>query len=152
MNFGKAPITPQEFTISLKRYLTNGADITEGNVEEILKKLVRAGHLESYRDYYQMPGEGDIKKNALCRMIKEKLIQNGTMFEEKNGRFVTKDYEIGFFGQKLSKKKTFIIVEDHTEANRIINHMNDNERSKIMLLQANDMVELVEIDKLEDVL
>ncbi|MBU0532263.1 hypothetical protein KKB44_02095 [Candidatus Micrarchaeota archaeon] len=151
MNLGSTPITPQEFSISLKRYLTNGADITEGNVDEILKKLVKVGHLENYRDYYQLSGEGNVKKNALCRMIREKLIQNGTMFDERAGKFVTKDCEIGFFGQRFTKKG-IIIVEDKAEARRIISHLNDDETAKLEIMQANDMVEFVAIDRLEDVL
>jgi|GEM_PF-467146 len=151
MNLGKAPITPEEFAISLKRYMTNGADVTEGNVEEILKKLVKSGRLETYRDYYQLAGEGDIKKNALRRMIREKLIQNGTMFDEVGGKFVTKNYEIGFFGQSFSKKG-ILVVEDKSEANRILSHLTDRESARLRLMRANEKIELVPIDKLEDVL
>jgi hypothetical protein len=151
MNLGKTPITPQEFTVSLKRYLTNGADVTEGNVEEILKNLVRKDRLEGYRDYYQLKGEGDIKRNALRRMVREQLIQSGTMFTERNGKFVTKDYEIGFFGHTFSKKG-IIIVEDKAEARRILSNLSDTESSKFALMRANDMVELVSIDRLQDVL
>lgn len=151
MNLGKAPITPEEFAISLKRYMTNGADITEGNVEEMLKKLVKNGRLETYRDYYQLPGEGDIKKNALRRIIREKLIQNGTMFDEIGGKFVTKDYEIGFYGQSFSKKG-IMVVEDKSEAKRILSHLSDRESARLRLMQANEKIELVPIDRLDDVL
>jgi hypothetical protein len=151
MNIGRVPITPHEFTVSLKRYLTNGADITEGNVEEILKNLVKAGRLEGYREYYQMRGEGDIKRNTLRRMIREKLIQNGTMFTERDGKFVTESYEIGFYGQKFNKKG-FIVVEDKSEARRILSNLSDADSARLRLMRANDMVELVPIDRLEDVL
>ncbi|MBD3210488.1 hypothetical protein GF318_03855 [Candidatus Micrarchaeota archaeon] len=151
MNLGKTPITPQEFAISLKRYLTNGSDITEGNVEEILKNLVKSGRLENYRDYYQFPGEGDIKRNSLCRVIREKLIQSGTMFDEKNGKFVTKDCEIGFFGQNFSKKAV-IVVESKKEAQHHLSSLSDAENARLRIMQANEQIEIVPIDRLEDVL
>jgi hypothetical protein len=151
MNLGNNPITAQEFTISLKRYLTNGADVTEGNVEEILKKLVKAGHLESHRDYYQLKGEGDIKRNSLRRLIKEKLIESGTMFSESDSRFITKDFEIGFFGGKFTKK-ALIVFDDKAEMNHIFDNLSQTESARIKLMQANDTVQFVTIDRLGDIL
>lgn len=151
MNIGKAPITPLEFAISLKRYLTNGADVTEGNVEEILKTLTKKGRLEGYNDYYQLKGEGDVKRNALRRMVREKLIENGTMFRDEGGKFVTKDFEIGFFGQTFNKK-ALIVVDSSSEANRILSSLDGEERARIKVQQANDMIKFVTIDKLSDVL
>ncbi len=151
MKIGKAPITPQEFTISLKRYLTNGADVTEGNVEEILKKLVKAGYLESHRDYYQLKGEGDVRRNTLGRMVREKLIESGTPFSEKDGKFVTKDYEIGFFGDKFTGKAV-IVVDDKSEEKKILASMSRPESARYLVMQANDMLSFVTIDRLSDML
>ncbi len=151
MKIGQAPITPQEFTISLKRYLTNGADVTEGNVEEILKKLVKAGYLESHRDYYQLKGEGDVRRNALSRMVREKLIESGTQFTERDGKFATKDYEIGFFGDKFAGKAV-IVVDDKSEEKSILSSMSRPESSRYLVMQANDMLSFVAIDRLSDML
>jgi hypothetical protein len=151
MKLGSSPITPHEFAISLKRYLTNGADVTEGNVEEILKKLVGGGKLESHRDYYQLKGEGDIKRNTLRRMAREKLIESGTMFKDEGGKFVTKDFEIGFFGQKF-KKKGIVVVDDKSEVEKIMHSLSDSERSKIQILRTNGMLKFVPIGQLGDVL
>lgn len=151
MKLGRSPITPHEFSISLKRYLTNGADVTEGNVEEILKRLVGTGKLEAHRDYYQLKGEGDVKRNTLRRMAREKLIESGTPFEDKDGKFITKDFEIGFFGQDF-KKKGIVVVDDNSEVDRIIHSLSESERSRIDILRANDMIRFVPIGKLEDVL
>jgi hypothetical protein len=151
MKIGRAPITPQEFTISLKRYLTNGADVTEGNVEEILKKLVKAGYLESHRDYYQLRGEGEVKRNTLSRMVREKLIESGTPFSEKEGKFVTKDYEIGFFGDKFSGKAV-IVVDDKSEEKGILSSMSRSESARYLVMQANDMLSFVTIDRLSEML
>jgi hypothetical protein len=151
MKLGKSPITPHEFTVSLKRYLTNGADVTEGNVEEILKKLVNAGRLEAHRDYYQLAGEGDIVRNALRRMVREKLIESGTPFRESEGKFVTKDYEIGFFGEVFTGKG-IIVVDDKTEEKRILEKMSEAERARFRIQQSNGIISFVPIDQLSDVL
>ncbi|HSB47829.1 MAG TPA: hypothetical protein VLD37_07495 [Candidatus Bilamarchaeum sp.] len=151
MNLGSNPITAQEFAVSLKRYLTNGADVTEGNVEEILKKLVKSGHLESHRDYYQLKGEGDIKRNTLRRMIKEKLIESGTMFSESGSKFVSKDFEVGFFGDKFTRK-AIIVVDDKSELNHIFDNLGQADSARLKLMQANDTVQFVTIDRLGDML
>ncbi|MEW6721728.1 MAG: hypothetical protein AB1324_00540 [Candidatus Micrarchaeota archaeon] len=151
MKLEGSPITPQEFTIALKRYLTNGADVTDGNVEEILKKLVKDGRLETHRDYYQLKGEGDIVRNSLRRMIREKLIESGTMFREDGGRFVTKDFEIGFFGDKFGKK-AIIIVDDKAEEKRLLSSLSGQEQARFRIMGSNDTLSFVPIDRLSDVL
>ena len=151
MNLGSSPITAQEFTVSLKRYLTNGADVTEGNVEEILKRLVKAGHLESHRDYYQLKGEGPVRRNVLRRMIKEKLIESGIMFSESGEKFATKDFDVGFFGDKFTKK-ALVIVDDKAEMNTLLSSLSQSELARIKLMQANDTLQFVTIDRLGDVL
>jgi hypothetical protein len=151
MKLEGVPITPQEFSVGLKRYLTNGADITEGNVEEILKKLEKAGALESHRDYYQIKGEGDVRGNVLRRIIRENLIESGTPFQEIDGKFVTKDYEIGFFGDSFAKKG-IIIVDDKSEVKRILSSLTEREQARIRIMQSNATIEFVPIDRLSDML
>ncbi|MFH0737405.1 MAG: hypothetical protein V1827_02870 [Candidatus Micrarchaeota archaeon] len=151
MKLGSSPITPHEFSVSLKRYLTNGADVTDGNVEEILKKLVRLGKLEAHRDYYQLKGEGDVTRNVLRRMVREKLIEGGVQFRESGSRFVTADFEIGFFGDRF-EKKGIVIVDDNSEEKRILSAMSESERARVRILQTNDMLIFVPIDRLSDVL
>jgi len=151
MDLGANPITSQEFTVSLKRYLTNGAEVTEGNVEEVLKKLVNAGYLECHRDYYQLKGEGDVKRNVLRRIVREKLIESGTMFKESGNKFVTKDFEIGFFGEVFTGK-ALVVVDDKAEERRITGGLSEADRSRLRIMQSNDMLMFVPIDKLGDVL
>lgn len=151
MKLGQSPITPHEFSISLKRYLTNGAEVTEGNVEEILKKLVKAGRLDAHRNHYQMSGEGDVVRNTLRRMVREKLIESGTPFTEEDGKFVTKDFEIGFYGASF-RKKGIIVVDDKAEEKRILAALSDNERARLRIMQSNDSISFVSIDRLSDVL
>ena len=149
MRLCKAPITTQEFTVSLRRYITNGSDITEGNVEQVLKELEKEGGLESHREYFQVHGEGDIKKNALMRMVREKLIENGIEFEEKGGRFVTANYEIGSLSDNFSKK-AIIVFDDRLSMKKTIASLSIRERAKLELMQANGMASLTTIDELGD--
>jgi DNA-binding PadR family transcriptional regulator len=151
MKLSKSPITPHEFSVSLKRYLTNGADVTEGNVEEILKKLVKAGHLEAHRDYYQLKGEGDVVRNVLQRMVREKLIESGTPFKETGRKFITKDFEIGFFGEVFSGKG-IIIVDDKFEEKRLLEKLSESERVRLKIMQSNDMISIIPITRLSDFL
>ncbi|MFH0884757.1 MAG: hypothetical protein V1861_03535 [Candidatus Micrarchaeota archaeon] len=151
MKLGKSPVTLHEFSVSLKRYLTNGADVTEGNVEEILKKLVKAGELETHRDYYQLKGEGDVIRNVLRRIVREKLIESGTPFKEEPSKFITKDFELGFMGERFSGKG-IIIVDDKAEEKRILDGMSESERARFRIQQSNGMISFVPIDRLSDVL
>ncbi len=151
MKLGKSPITPHEFSVSLKRYLTNGADVTEGNVEEILKKLVRAGRLETHRDYYQLKGEGDVVQNVLRRIIREKLIESGTQFTEREGKFVTKDFELGFFGETFTGKG-IIVVDAKADEKRLLEGMSQAERARFRVQESNGILSFVPVDRLSDVL
>jgi len=151
IKIGKNPITVQEFEMAIKRYVTKGADVTDGNIEEILKRLVDRGVLESHRQYYQFAGEGNVKEKALLRMIKEKLIENGISFKTAGKRFITKDYEIGLFGEKF-KNKAIIVVDDESEIKKIMDGLDPNEKAKIRIKEANGMLTFVPIDKLDEML
>ncbi len=147
MRLGKSPLTSDEFSVALKRYITNGAEVTSGNVEEILNKMCRDGVLDTHRGYYQPRGEGDVKKNTLLRIAREKLIENGISFKSKKSKLVTKDFEIGFFGDSF-KKKALLIVDDESEARKIISSMSDKERGMLDIKRSNDMLAFVPIAKL----
>jgi len=147
MGLGKAPITQHEYAMSLKRHFTKGADVTEGNLEGLLKKLSDKHEIEHHREYYQVRGEGDVRSNTLRRMIREKLIENGISFREIGNKFVTKDYEIGLFGEKFARK-AMIVVDDESEIARIMAKTDPSELAKIRIKQANGMLSFVSIDKL----
>jgi len=151
IKIGNSPITAHEFEMALKRYVTKGADVTEGNVEEVLRRLMEQGVLESYRHYYQFSGEGDIKKKVLLRMAREALIENGIAFKYTKEKFVTKDYEVGLFGAKF-EKKAIVVVDKEDDVSRIISSLDGRERSKIRIMEANGMLTFVPIDRLGEVL
>jgi hypothetical protein len=151
LHLANEPITPHEFSIELKRRITNGADVTEGNVEAMLMSLAKSGRLESHREYYQLKGEGDVKLNALRRMVKEKLIEDGVEFQESGRKFVTKDREIGFLGDKFTKK-AIIVVDSDSEIKELLGRMSDSEKAMLRIKQANDLLVFVPIDRLGDAL
>ncbi len=151
IKIGKSPITAKEFEIAVKRYITKGADVTEGNIEEMLKKLVNKGTLESYKQYYQFAGEGNIKEAVLLRMIREELIENGISFRTSKNKFVTKDYQIGLYGEKFDGK-ALIIVDDENEIKKIMDSLSREERAKLRIKEANGLVTFVPIERLGMVL
>lgn len=151
IKIGKSPITAKEFEIAVKRYITKGADVTEGNIEEMLKKLVNKGILESYRQYYQLSGEGDLRQAVLVRMIRENLIENGISFRTSKNKFRTKDKEIGLYGEKF-EGKAIIVVDDESEIKRIHDKLSSEERAKLRIKEANGLVTFVPIERLGMVL
>lgn len=151
IKIGKNPLTTHEFEIAIKRYLTNGADVTEGNVEEILKRLVSRGMLESHRQYYQFTGEGNVKENTLLRMIREKLIENGISFKAVGKKFVTKDFDIGLFDEKF-KGKAIVVVDDEDDIKKIMGDLSADEKAKVRIKEANGMLTFVTIDQLGEII
>ncbi len=147
----KYPITVSEFEIAVKRYITNGADITDGNVEEILRKLVKDGLLENYGEYYQMTGGGNIKEKALLRMTRESLIQNGISFQESGNKFITKDFEIGLYGENY-EKKAIIVVENEGDIEKIMGILDDNKAAQLRIKEANGLITFTTIKKIGEVL
>ena len=151
MRLGKTPLTADEFGIAIKRFVTNGAEVTSGNVEELLNKMCQSGLLESHRGYYQPAKEKNIKNNTLLRIAREKLIENGISFKAQKEKLITKDYEIGFFGGKF-KKKALIVVDDDEEARSLVSGLSEKEQSLLKIRQSNDMLVFVPISKLGDYL
>jgi len=147
----KYPITVTEFEIAIKRYITNGADITDGNVEEILRKLTKEALVEHYGEYYQLAGEGNIKEKALLRIIRENLIENGLSFRESGKKFMTKDFEIGLYGEDY-EKKAIIVVENEGDIEKIMKVVDDNRAVQLRIKEANGLVTFIPIKKIGEVL
>jgi len=147
----KYPITVAEFEIAIKRYITNGADITDGNVEEILRKLTKEGLVEHYGEYYQLAGEGNIKEKAMLRIIRENLIQNGLPFKESGNKFITKDFEMGLYGEDY-EKKAMVVVETEADIEKIMKIVDDKRAVQLRIKEANGLVTFVPIKKIGEVL
>jgi hypothetical protein len=143
------PLKPQEFAVGLKRYVTEGADVTEGNVEEILKKMGERGLVLNWNGYYQLATDGKIKKNVIMRMVSEKLIEKGIHYKISGNKFITKDLEIGFFGDRFGKK-ALVVFEDAAELKKTLAGMSEKERSKLFLKEFNGVLNLVPVEKLDE--
>ncbi len=151
LGIGHSPITAHEYAVALKRFVTDGADVTEGNVEEILQRLVRRGFLESYRQHYQLKGEGDVKRNAMVRMMRDRLIQAGTAFRMRGRHFVTDRMELGFFGDKFTKNAV-AVIEDQRELSSIFNGMDAKSLAALRIKMANGSFRFITLEQLDEVL
>lgn len=145
------PITPQEFGIILKRHFTEGADVTEGNVEEVLKGLGKLGLVEHNRGHYQLKGEGDPNRNVMGRIIREKLIERGINFTLKDGSFKTTHYEICFLGNRLPEK-AIVVYDNETEFRSWFGSLSERQRAAVRIKQFNGALLFAPIDKIDDVL
>ncbi len=151
LGIGHSPITAHEYSVALKRFVTEGADVTEGNVEEILQRLVRKGFLESYRQHYQLKGEGDVRRNAMVRMIRDKLIQAGTPYRMRGRHFVTDRMEIGFFGDRFGGHAV-AVIEDQRELSTLFGGMDAKSLAALRIRMANGSFRFVTLEQLDEVL
>jgi hypothetical protein len=151
MGIGRWPLTAHEFALGIKRHVTDGADVTEGNVEDILQRLVKTGMLESYRQYYQPKGEGDARRNALSRMVRDKLIQAGLSFKRRSGIFMTDRFELGFFGDEFIGN-AIVIIEDKHELDSIFSMADQKRLAQLRLKAANGTLQFLTIEQLDDAL
>ncbi|MFH2105876.1 MAG: hypothetical protein ABII22_01335 [Candidatus Micrarchaeota archaeon] len=144
------PITVEEIVILLKKHFTDDAEVSEGNVEEILRSMEKSKRMASHDGYYQI-GTANLEKNTMKRKVKDRLIGKGIEFHEKGDRFVTKNYEIGFFGDKFSKR-AIVVFESESEKQEAIGKMSQDEKAGMRVSQFNRQIELVTLEKLEDFL
>lgn len=145
------PITAHEYAIGLKRYITEGADVSDGNVEQLLKKMVKAGVVESHKGFYQLSGEGNVKRAVLKRIATDELIKRGIPFRRSGEKLITANYEIGFFGDRFNKK-AIIIFEDEHDMATVLNNLDKKQKAALEVQRFNGVVELVTVDQLGEML
>ncbi len=145
------PLTVQEYGFGLKRYSTEGAEITEGNIEQILKQLSKSGLLKGHDGYYQLAEEGDVRKNVLKRIIRDELIKKGIKFEVSGNKFITPQYEIGFFGDHF-EKKAFIVFDNEIEMRATLSKLDERTKAAVSLQRFNNKIEFVTKYNLEEAL
>ncbi len=144
------PLTVKDVSWGIKETITEGMDVSEGNVEEILKKLEKKGVVEGYAGYYQIKGAGDIKTNVLKRMIRDILVEKGIVFKEEDGVFKTDGWKIGPPRDRIGKNE-IIVVFDEKEKREFMRGLGDME-PKIRLKMGNGIVKIMTIEELGEVL
>ena len=143
-------LSVNEFALFLKAHLTDGYDIREGNAETILKRLEGKGLLESYQSIYQLKGNGNVKKNVLHRLIKEKLIVQGVHFAFERNKFVTRNADILLPGTDSGQKRTIIVFEDRNAIDSYLSLLSPSSRSNILIKVKNGLLTLTTLRELED--
>jgi len=147
----KVPVTLNELAYSIRKNVTDGADVLDGDLEAILKALEARGVVEREGDYYQLKGWGDVKTNVLMRRIRDHLVKNGVKFKEKK-----KGFDIGsalISAQYNDMNEKLILVFDGEEdVRRFMNSLKGTERARLEVKKANDRIRLVSIDSLEEIL
>jgi DNA-binding Lrp family transcriptional regulator len=144
------PLTIRDVSWGIKETIAEGMDVSEGNVEEILKKLEKKGVVEGYAGYYQLKGAGDIKTNVLKRMIRDMLVEKGIEFKEEGDVFKTEEWRIGPPRAKIGKNE-IIVVLDEKEKREFMRSLGDLE-PKIRLKMGNGVVRVVSFDELREIL
>ena len=145
------PITAQEFGFIMKRHFTEGADVTEGNIEELLKELEKEGLTQHKRGYYQLRGDGNLDRNVMQRIIREKLIEKGINFTLKNDRFFTANYEIAFLGSGRLDK-AIIVYDNEGDFKKWFNALTEKDRAATRIKRFNGSLNFISIDRIEEVL
>ncbi|MBN2478103.1 hypothetical protein JXB01_02315 [Candidatus Micrarchaeota archaeon] len=145
-------INTQEYAAALKKWVTDGYDLEEGSVENLLGTLKKKGAVESYHSYYQLKGSGDITKNVMNRKVREALIENGIQYETKGSVFSTKDYDVILPGGKIGKKRAVMVFENSTRINQFMDSLSQKEKSILMIRVKNGKLSLADIHNIEDYL
>lgn len=147
----QGPITAQEFSLGLKHYVTEEAEITDGNVETILKKLIQQRKVETHLGYYQLHGEGDVRRNVLHRMVREILIEEGISFKQEGEHYMLRDMEIGFFGETF-KKRGLIVIENVKDKEQLYRTLSPKAHSELRLQELNGRIQFVTPKMLKQIL
>ncbi|HLD59449.1 MAG TPA: hypothetical protein VI912_00520 [Candidatus Bilamarchaeaceae archaeon] len=140
------PLTIEEITSLIKKYLTDGLEVSEGNIEEILKRMEEKKIIYSYKRYYSTKKK-DIRKEYLKREIKEGLIGKGIEFRIKGDAFVTRDYEVGFLSSTFSKR-AIVVFENEYEKEKALERLNQKQLSRLKVQEFNKKVELITLSEL----
>ncbi len=144
------PLYAKEIGIGLKR-LTGGMEVNEGNTEAILKKLEEKGLIKNYIGLYGLTEWGDAKCNALKRIIKDKLVQNGVEFTENKFGFDIGEKQI-VLDSETATKEAISVFEDRADMRSYISLLNAKKRAIIDLKIKNSILKLATLDELDELI
>ncbi len=147
----KVPVKLGELAYSIRKNITDGADVLDGDLEAILKTLEQNGIVERDGDYYQLTGWGDVKKNVLMRKVRDTLITNGIKFKETK-----KGFDIGTAVISATyvniNKKLILVFDGEEDVRRFMSSLKGGERAKLEIKKTNDKLALVAIERLEEII
>ncbi len=151
LSLDSSPLSLSEFNLALKKYLTLGSDITEGNLESLLKKLEKQNLLKSHNNFYSLPSDGDPATLAILRIIRDRLIENGINFNQKGNSFETRSFQIGTHGS-IFTKNALMVFQNTSDLNSYLVSLDYSERSKVELKIQNGTLILATLETFEDYL
>lgn len=151
LSLNSSPLSLSEFNLALKKYLTLGSDITEGNLESLLKKLEKQNLLKSHNNFYSLPLDGDPATLAILRIIRDRLIENGVNFNQKGNLFETRPLQIGTKDCTFTKN-ALVVFQNGSELNSYLVSLESSERSKVEIKIQNGTLILATLENFEDYL
>ncbi|MFA5077028.1 MAG: hypothetical protein WC488_01235, partial [Candidatus Micrarchaeia archaeon] len=119
------PLHAREVGIGLRKYL-GGMDVSEGNVEAIMKRLEDKGLVKSHLGMYGLSAWGDPKHNALRRIVRDKLVQNGISFSESARGFTAGRRKL-VFSLPDAARDSVVIFEDEAEKKKYLSSLHGKE-------------------------
>lgn len=144
------PLYAKEIASGLKK-LSGGMDVAEGNVESIMKRLEEKGLVKSHMGLYSLSSWGDSRKNALRRMVRDKLIQAGMEFRESATGFSCSNIEV-IFELADAKKQSIAVFGDNEEIGKAMDALDARKRAKIELMMKNGVLKVAAVDALDELL
>ncbi|MBD3389901.1 hypothetical protein GF415_03000 [Candidatus Micrarchaeota archaeon] len=149
--WNKVPIKLNEFAYSVRKNITDGAEVLDGDLEAMLKELEKRGKIERYGDYYQLSGWGEVKKNVLMREARDILVSRGIRFKETKKGFsigsslISADYI-------ETEKKLIVVFENEEDIRRFMKSLRGDERARLEVKKANDALKITTVNRLEEIL
>ncbi|VVC01985.1 Uncharacterised protein [uncultured archaeon] len=146
----RVPLYAKEIGLGLKR-LTGGKEVTEGNIEAVMKKLEEKKLIKSHLGLYGLAGWGDEKKAAVKRMVRDKLVQNGVGFSELPYGFDCGEKRIVLDPSKASRESV-AVFEDREEMRAYLSSLEDDKRAMLEIKLRNGTLRLATLEELDELL
>ncbi|MEW5996896.1 MAG: hypothetical protein AB1657_04865 [Candidatus Micrarchaeota archaeon] len=143
------PVSLKELMQSFKKNMTDGADMYDGDVESLMKKMEERGLVERYGDYYQLRGWGDVRKNVMKRKARDALVLSGEKFRDAWGGFELDRFVVSteYFN---TDKHLILVFEDEEEKRRFLDSMEPLSRAEMDLKLENGKVTITTVDGLSE--
>ena len=166
--WNKLPLTLREISYGIRKYASKDREIIimDANLEEALNSLVDKSKLFRFGNYYApqewYKDKNDAEDVMLVRMIRDKLVENGIEFKERQKELIvntliispyTNDKEIVKLSRMKGKKVMIVFknIQDMDEYKKSLDSL-DKDKLRVSILISNNKVILTTIDRLGDLL